>query len=160
MKKIIAFSFILINSYLGFSQSSSFDINILINEKVKIIEIINDSLIFQEFYLKEKINYVQQNFQFNKKGQLETKIEVPSSNNETYIKVVYKNIKNNNLPFLIKKENVKNILLYPENFKGVKIKKTRKLLNKAKNIYIIESDSITGFYVLKKVFLLEKKYGL
>ena len=156
MKKIIFCFFILINFHFGFSQNSSFDISLILKEKVRVIEVVNDSLVYQEFFLKEKINHIKQSFDFNKKGQLETKIEVPSSNDETFIKVVYKNVKNNNLPLLIKKENVKNILLFPENFKGIKIKEIRKLLNKAKNIYVIESDSISGFYVLKKVFL-EKK---
>ena len=53
----------------------------------------------------------------------------------------------------MEKEKVKNILHYPKDFKNIKIKEIRNLLMKTKNIYVIESDSLFGFYVLKKVFL-------
>ncbi len=160
MKKIIILNLLLIFSINLFSQSSEFDICILIQEKAKIFKSSNDSIVYQKFYLKEQVQYIKQDLQFNENGILETNIIVPSINKDFYLRFIYKNEKDKNLPIIIKKEEAKNILVYPKDFKNIKIEKFRKLLSKAKDIYIIESDSIFGFYILKKVILEKKLPGL
>lgn len=156
MKKIIILNLLLIFSVNLFSQSSEFDICILLQGKAKIFKISNDSIIYQQFNLEEQIQYLKQDLQFNENGILETNIIVPGINKDFYLRFIYKNEKDKNLPIIIKKEEAKNILVYPKDFKNIKIEKFRKLLSKANDIYIIESDSVFGFYILKKV-ILEKK---
>lgn len=160
MKKVIFISSLIFNTFNLLSQSSGFDISILLNKKTKTIEIVNDTLVYQEFILKEKINYIKHDTYFNKNGILETRLIVPHINRDLILKFIYENNKNKNTPLICKKNKVKNILTYPKDFIGIKIEKLRVLLNEAKNIYIIESDSITGFYILKKVDLMKEIPGM
>ena len=149
MKSKIIFFLCLLICLDIFSQ----DLNIILDKEIKKVEVLNDSIIYQEFYLKEQTSNTKLKHYFNEEGKLFTKITLPSLKSESELKLVYKSFKNDNYPKILEKEKVKNILHYPKDFKNIKIKEIRNLLMKTKNIYVIESDSLFGFYVFKKVFL-------
>ncbi|MDY0779919.1 hypothetical protein [Tenacibaculum sp. IB213877] len=152
--------FILININL-LSQSDKYDVSILINNKINGNNISNDSLIYQTFFLPETKNYIQKKIFFNEKGELITNLIIPdSTGKDSQLVFYYKNDKGDNPPKILKKEKVKNLIVYPKDFIGLEISKARKLLQNSKNIFIIESDSIFGYYVLKKVILKDRLSGL
>ena len=159
-KDVLIFTLLIIGFTNLFSQTSSYDINILIKKKTDVLEITNDTISYQEFTLKERINYLKKEINFNRKGFLTTKLKVSHTNKDTRLIFIYKNIKNTNPPIVSKKIETKNLLTYPKDFENVEIEKMRKLINNAKNIYIIESDVTIDYYLLKKVTLSDRLSNL
>lgn len=155
-KDALIFTLLIIGFANLFSQSSSYDINILVKKDFDTVEITNDTISYQEFTLRERINYLEKEINYDKKGFLETKLKISNANKDIRLIFIYKNIKNMNPPIVLKKIEIKNLLIYPKDFENIKIQKMRKLINNAKNIYIIESDIIVDYYLLKKVILSDR----
>lgn len=158
MKNIYTMTVLLIFMNIKlFCQSKNYDINILIDKEVVGSMISNDSLIYQTFLLKDMNYTTKKKISYDKNGKLITSLSVSgATNKDDRLVLFYKDVNGNNPPTLLKKEKVKNLLVYPRDFKGLEISNVRDLLKNSKNIFVIESDSVYGFYVLKKVSLMKK----
>lgn len=136
---------------MSFSQNKPYDITIVINEDVRKVEVENDTLIHQEFFLKDSHNAIQKSLSFNKSGSLIKTITVPRINGNSNMVFVYESMNKGNKPIVVRKKDIHNLLIYPDDF--INKKDIKKLLHQANHIFISEGDKDLIFYTLKKVFL-------
>ncbi|WP_430413128.1 hypothetical protein [Kordia sp.] len=154
MKNIFSF-FLLFCTIISYSQKNSeYDIHISLDDYKKSIIVENDTITHQTIRLRNQ-KKDQKSYIINDKGELIFNIKIKSSNSINFIDLEYTNIKNNNLPILKKSSKISNILNYPSDFIVNDLESIFNILEKAKNIYIIEENDIVGYDVLKKVVLKE-----
>lgn len=145
----------MITSFFTYSQKINYDIFILFENDTyqKIYGTHNDTLVYQVFDLKVQLNSSSTEYMINDNNLLESKIILKGSKGTNNIRLSYKNANNSNLPFILNKDIPMNLIKYPSGFLGCKLENINKILNKSSNIYIIESDSNYGYYLVKKVEL-------
>tara|TARA_R110001632_G_scaffold177223_2_gene296922 strand:+ start:4671 stop:5159 length:489 start_codon:yes stop_codon:yes gene_type:complete len=150
---LILFSFS-INTICSQEKDSSIYIYLKNLDDVKLIKADDNQNNIQLFILKESINRIKTSIVISDKGIIEKRISVPSYNKFlSQITLKYESKSGKNVPFLVKHDNVKNLLVYPDDFGGIEFNELVKELQKVKTIYIIDGIYPDIYYKAKKVSL-------
>ena len=152
MKKVIIFTAICF-SIFSYSQTKAYDIYLIIedNKLRPSINFVSDTLVWQKFSFKEQIPYEKKSY-IDDKGVLNTKIKIDSSSDFSFT-IEYKNLNNNNAPFILESKKIVNTLKFATDFNGQKNINLIKLIQKADEIYLIEKYK-ADYSLIKKVELL------
>ncbi|WP_445457313.1 hypothetical protein [Flavobacterium sp. HNIBRBA15423] len=157
--KIVALLLFFNAFFICYSQKGVKEIYLFI-DKNPVVEVKNDTLLFQKFVIdfNENSKNKEINLSIDKERTLIKSFKIKPSNNRN-LNLVYRNEKNHNIPIIVQKKDIKNVLFYNEIIESMNSENFSEIVSKF-DLYLIEKDKDDKEYFIAKKVVLEKLSGL